>query len=323
MFPDLEQIQKAHDKISPWIHKTPVLCSSSLNNLCGAELYFKCENFQKAGSFKIRGATNALLCLSDEQKKNGVATHSSGNHAQAIALAAKNNEVNAYIVMPENSSKVKIDAVKGYGAEIIFCLPNIESRQLMLDEVVSKTGAAFIHPYNDFNVIAGQATAAKELIEEKPELDYILVPVGGGGLISGTALAAHYLSPGTVVIGAEPKAVDDASLSLKSGTLQKNAALRVVTRRVKTANTIADGLMTNLGDKPFDIICRYMDDIITVTEEEIISGMQMIWERMKIIIEPSSAVAVAALFKGKNTFNGKKVGVILTGGNVDLSRLPF
>jgi threonine dehydratase len=312
-FPTKEIIEEAAKRIGPFVHRTPVLTSSSINEMFGLHLFLKCENFQKIGAFKYRGATNAVLMLSPEEKKNGVATHSSGNHAQALALAAKINGLKAYIVMPENSSSVKINAVKGYGAEVILCAPNQKAREDTLADVMKKTGATLIHPYNNYSIIAGQATAAKELIEEIKDLDVVMAPVGGGGLLSGTALSAHYFSPKSLVIAGEPFNADDAYRSLKVGVLLPS----------NPPNTIADGLLTSLGDKTFDIIRKHVKEIVLVTEEEIIAAMRLIWERMKIIIEPSSAVPVAAAIKSKDRLKGKRLGIIISGGNVDLNKLPF
>ena len=311
--PSLQDIIAAHERIAPYIHRTPVLTSGSINDLAGCSIYFKCENLQKIGAFKIRGATNAVLSLSPEDTSNGVATHSSGNHAQAVALAARNKGLSSFVVMPENSAKVKVEAVKGYGAEITFCENDIDSRQETLDKVISRTGAKFIHPYNDVEVIAGQATAAMELLEEIGEIDIVLAPVGGGGLLSGTCLSTHYVSPSTTIIGSEPKEVDDAFRSLAAGSIQNN----------ETTDTIADGLKTNLGDITFGIIKNHVSQIITVSEDEIVDAMRKIWERMKIIIEPSSAVPFAAILREPHTFKGKRVGLIVTGGNIELDKLPF
>ncbi|HET6769817.1 MAG TPA: pyridoxal-phosphate dependent enzyme [Chitinophagaceae bacterium] len=306
-----QHIEEAHERIKPFIHKTPVLTSRTLNNISGVEIFFKCENFQKIGAFKIRGGMNAVLSLAPEERKKGIATHSSGNHAQAIAYAAREVGTKAYIVMPNNSPNVKVDAVKGYGAEIFFCESNQQARERKLQEVVEKTGAAFIHPYNDYRVITGQATAAKELIEEIPSLDFILAPVGGGGLLSGTLLSAHYFSPSTFVYAGEPEGAADAILSLKNGRIEKAPFVK----------TIADGLLTTLGDKTFAIIREYVKDILTVSDEEIIAAMRLVYERMKIVVEPSGVVPLAALLKNKNLFTGKKVGVIFSGGNVELKKL--
>lgn len=312
MFPMItrETIEQAHERIKPYIHRTPVMTSSGLNEMAGCSLYFKCENFQKIGAFKARGATNAVLSLSPEARNKGIATHSSGNHAQAVARAARIAGVPAYIVMPRNAPEVKKRGVRGYGGQIFECEPTSEAREKMLEEVIQKTGATLVHPFNDYAVIAGQATAAKELIEDVPEqLDVILTPVGGGGLLSGTLLAVKYFSPVTTVIAGEPAGSDDAYRSLQSGKIEP-----------AQANTIADGLLTSLGDKTFAIIREHVKEIITVTDEEIVQAMRLIWERLKIIIEPSCAVPFAAVLKAKEKFAGKKVGIILSGGNVDLDR---
>lgn len=312
-FPTKELILEAASRIAPFIHRTPVLRSKSINEMAGAEIFFKCENFQKVGAFKFRGATNAVQSLTGEEKKNGVATHSSGNHAQALALAARNSGIKAFIVMPENSAQVKMKAVRGYGGEVITCTPTVESREAALSEVIERTGATAIHPYNDYRIIAGQATAAKELLEGIDGLDLILTPVGGGGLLSGTALAARYFSPGTAVLAGEPVNADDAFRSMASGKVEPVSGLL----------TIADGLRTSLGDKSFPIIKENVKAILTVTEEEIVSAMRIIWERMKIIVEPSSAVPFAAILKNRDLFKGKRTGIIISGGNVDLGQLPF
>ena len=306
-----QHIEEAHERIKPFIHKTPVLTSKTLNNISGTEIFFKCENFQKIGAFKIRGGMNAVLSLTQEKRKKGIATHSSGNHAQAIAFAAREVGTKSYIVMPNNSPNVKTDAVKGYGAEIFFCEPNQQAREKKLQEVVEKTGAEFIHPYNDYRVITGQATAAKELIGEIPSLDFIITPVGGGGLLSGTLLSAHYFSPSTTVYAGEPEGAADAILSLRNGKIEKAPYVK----------TIADGLLTTLGDKTFSIIREYVKDILTVSDEEIVAAMRFVYERMKIVVEPSGVVPLAALLKNKNLFTGKKVGIIFSGGNVELKKL--
>jgi threonine dehydratase len=305
-----EQIKQAHERIKPFIHKTPVLTCNTINQLAGAELFFKCENFQKIGAFKIRGGMNAVLTLRKEKAANGIATHSSGNHAQAIAYAARQVGTKAYIVMPNNSPSVKVNAVKGYGAEVTFCEPNQQAREETLQAIVDRTGAEFIHPYNDERVITGQATCAKELIEEIPSLDFLLAPVGGGGLLSGTLLSAHYFSSTTKVYAGEPEGAADAILSLKSGKIESAPYI----------NTIADGLLTKLGDKTFPIIQQYVTDILTVSDEEIISTLRLVYERMKIIVEPSCVVPLAALLKNKELFAGKRAGIILSGGNVDLKK---
>ncbi len=313
MIPTLSVITAAHERIRPYIHQTPVLTCETLNRLSGAEVYFKCENFQKIGAFKARGGVNAVLSLSEEELTNGVTTHSSGNHAQAIAYAAGLVGTKAYIVMPRTAPQVKKDAVRGYGAEVIECEPTLEARESTVAEVIAAHGATMIHPFNDYRVIAGQATATKELIEEKGNFDVIMAPVGGGGLLSGTALSAHYLCPKAEVIAGEPEGAADAVLSIKTGHIEKAPFI----------NTIADGLLTNLGDKTLEIIRVHVKDILLVSDPEIIEAMRLIWERMKIIIEPSCAVPFAALLRNKERFAGKKVGIILTGGNVDLGKLPF
>jgi len=305
-----EQIIEAHERIKPFIHRTPVLTSKTLNAISGANLFFKCENFQKIGAFKIRGAMNAVLSLPKDKLVNGIATHSSGNHAQAIAYAARQVGTKSFIVMPNTSPKVKVDAVKGYGADIIFCEPNQQARETALQQIVEKTGSEFIHPYNDYRVITGQATAAKELMEELPGLDFIIAPVGGGGLLTGTLLSAHYFSPSTIVYAGEPEGAADAVLSIKSNKIETAPYI----------NTIADGLLTKLGDKTFPIIKQLVKDIITVSDEEIIAALKLVYERMKIIIEPSSAVPLAALLKYRELFQQKKVGIIFSGGNVDLAK---
>lgn len=312
--PDKATIEAAHKLILPFIHHTPVLSSSFLNELCSAELYFKCENMQKIGAFKARGALNAVLSLAPELLRNGVATHSSGNHAQAIAFAAKKVGAKAYIVMPDNSPTVKIRAVEGYGASITFCKNTPEERERTVQEIVRETGAAFIHPFNNYEVIAGQATVAKELFEDvDAKLDVIIAPVGGGGLLSGTALAAHYFSPESKVYAGEPEGAADAVRSFRSDKIEKAPYVR----------TIADGLLTYLGDKTFPVIKQYVTDILTVSDEEIITAMQYLWERMKLVVEPSGAVSLAAIIKNKDQFAGKKIGIIISGGNVDLGKLPF
>ena len=312
--PDRETITAAHQLVAPHIHRTPVMTSAFLNDLCQAEIFFKCENFQKIGAFKARGGLNAILSLSEAQLKNGVATHSSGNHAQAIAFAAARVGAKAYIVMPDNSPLVKIKAVEAYGGQITFCKNTPEEREHTVQEIVRETGATFIHPFNNYEVIAGQATAAKELMEDVSEpLDVIFAPVGGGGLLSGTALAAHYFSPGTKIYAGEPEGAADAVLSFRSDKIEKAPYVK----------TIADGLLTYLGDKTFPIIKQHVTDVLTVSDEEIIQAMRYLWERMKMVVEPSGAVSLAAFIKNKDHFKGQKAGIILTGGNVDLGKLPF
>lgn len=306
-----QNIEDAHKRIKPFIHKTPVLTSKTLDSISGAALFFKCENLQKIGAFKIRGGMNAVLSLSDEKRTKGIATHSSGNHAQAIALAAREVGTKAFIVMPNSSPQVKVDAVRGYGAEIFFCEPNQQAREQLLQEIVDKTGAEFIHPYNNYDVITGQATCAKELIEEIPSLDFILTPVGGGGLLSGTLLSARYFSPSTVVYAGEPEGAADAVLSIKNNRIEKAPFVK----------TIADGLLTTLGDKTFHIINQFVKDILTVSDDEIIAAMRLVYERMKLVVEPSGVVPLAAVLKNKELFAGKRVGIIFSGGNVELKKL--
>lgn len=313
LVPTKEIIEEAHARIRPFIHKTPVLSSHTINTLTGADVYFKCENLQKIGAFKIRGGMNAVLQLSELELKKGVATHSSGNHAQAIAYAAREVGCQAYIVMPDNAPEIKKKAVAGYGAEIILCKPTLQAREDALQEVVNRTGAVFIHPFNNYHVIAGQATAAKELIEEVAGLNIVMAPVGGGGLLSGTALSVHYFSPQTQVVAGEPEGAQDAFLSLQEGKIVSAPYIK----------TIADGLLTTLGDKTFPLIRQYVNSIVTVTDEEIVAAMRLIWERMKVVVEPSGAVPLAALIKEKDKYAGQKVGIIFSGGNVDLGSLPF
>ena len=305
-----EAIELAAKTIQPYIHRTPVLTNQSINALTGIDFYFKCENFQKIGAFKIRGGMNATLSLSPEQLKNGIATHSSGNHAQALAYAAKTLGIKAYIVMPSSSPQVKVDAVRGYGAEVIICEANQAAREAALNKVVSETGAAFIHPYDDYRVITGQATCVKELIEEISTLDAVITPVGGGGLLSGTCLGAAYFKPGLKVYGAEPEGAADAVLSIQSGKVEKAPFIK----------TIADGLMTTLSEQTLSIIKEYVTAILLVSEEEIIAALRLIYERMKIIVEPSCVVPFAAAMRNAHLFKGKKVGIILSGGNVDLTK---
>lgn len=311
--PSASDIQTSHELIRPYIHRTPVLTCASIDNFSGVKLFFKCENFQKIGAFKMRGASNAALRLDEKARQRGLATHSSGNHAQAVAKIAQALGIPAHIVMPENAPSVKKEATAGYGANIVFCEATQAARESTLAQVIAATEATFIHPYDDYNVIAGQATSALEFIQEMDDLDAIIAPIGGGGLMSGTALSTRYFSPKTKIYGAEPERVNDASLSFKSKTLTKHQGL----------SSIADGLLTNLSEKTFDIITSHLSDVFTVTEEEIVAAMKLVWERMKIVVEPSGAVPLAAILKNRSFFAGKKVGVIFTGGNVDLKRLPF
>jgi threonine dehydratase len=305
-----ESISQAHKRIKPFIEHTPVLTSSSLNEVAGCQLFFKCENFQKVGAFKARGAINAALKLSDEERKNGLATHSSGNHAQAIARAGKILNVKSFIVMPRTAPEIKKRGVRGYGGEIFECEPSLQAREETLAQVIKKTGASEIHPFNNYNVMEGQATCAKELFEQVPKLDVVMAPVGGGGLLSGTALATKFFSPNTIVIGGEPAGSDDAYRSMQSGKIEP-----------AQSNTIADGLLTTLGDKTFPVIYENVKEIITVTDEEIIAAMRLIWERLKIIVETSCAVPFAAVLKSKEKFKDMRVGIILSGGNVDLEKV--
>lgn len=311
--PRFEDIVAASEAIAGFVHRTPVLTSHQIDNISGAHLLFKCENFQKVGAFKFRGATNAVINLTDEQRLNGVVTHSSGNHAAALAHAAVTRGVKAYIVMPSTAPEVKKKAVAGYGAEITFCEPTLASREAAAAEVIRRTGAILIHPFDNFNIIAGQGTAALEILTDYPSADAIIAPVGGGGLLSGTAIAARHLLPGIKIYGAEPALADDAARSLHTGTLQP----------ALPPKTIADGLLTSLCERTFTIIRQNADDIFTVTEDQIIDAMRLVWERMKIIIEPSSAVPLAAVLADKSVFTGKTVAVIISGGNADLSKLPF
>ena len=300
-------------QIDAYIHKTPIMTSRLLNEYVGGELYFKCENFQKAGAFKMRGAVNAILNLSKEQREKGVVTHSSGNFAQAVALAGKNLGIKTYIIMPRSAPMVKKEAVKAYGGILIECQSTLKAREITANQIVQEKGATFLHPSNDLDVIIGQGSAALELLTELPALEYIITPVGGGGLIAGTALATQLINSNCQVIGGEPMAVDDAYRSLNTRKIETN----------QNTKTIADGLKTQLGDINFLIILEYVKQIIRVEEDEIINAMRLIWERLKIIIEPSSAVAFAAILKEKQQFEGKKIGIILSGGNVDMSKIPF
>ncbi|MGE0587054.1 MAG: pyridoxal-phosphate dependent enzyme [Cyclobacteriaceae bacterium] len=308
--PDKDDLLIAHERIKSYIHETSVMTSSSIDAIAGCQVFFKCENFQKVGAFKARGAMNAVLSLSPEDQARGVATHSSGNHAQALARAAKIVGTRAYIVMPRTAPEIKKKGVRAFGGEITECEPTLADREKTLAEVVARTGATEIHPFNNYDVIAGQGTAAIELFDAVQEpLDFLLVPVGGGGLLSGTILATQFFSPKTKVIAGEPAGADDAFRSMQSGKPEPSQA-----------NSVADGLLTSLGDKTFPIIKDGVSEIITVTDEEIIRAMRLIWERVKIIVEPSCAVPFAAVLKEKEKFAGKRVGVILSGGNVDLEK---
>jgi len=311
--PDLAAIQAAAARIAPFALRTPVMTSRSLNRMTGARLSFKCENFQKVGAFKFRGAANAVLALPLEKKEKGVVTHSSGNHAQALALAAQLEGLKAFIVMPENALNVKIAAVKEYGAEVILCEPTLEAREAGVRDVIQQSGAELIHPYDDMRIVTGQATCALEFHQQAPDMDIIMAPVGGGGLLSGTALATRFISPKTRVMAAEPELADDACRSFKKK------------KRVPAGppRTIADGLLTSLGEITFPVILEHVNDIVTVSEANIIAAMRSIWERMKIVVEPSGAVPLGAVMEHPDKFKGQHVGIILSGGNVDLAALPW
>ncbi len=312
-YPSYENIIEAGTRIRDFVHRTPVMRSSQLDDIFGAGLYFKCENFQKVGAFKFRGAFNAVFSLSEAEAERGLITHSSGNHAAALSLAAKMRGVKAYIVMPSNSPEVKKKAVAGYGAEITYCEPTLQAREDTAEEIIKRTGATFIHAYDNFDVICGQGTAALEMLEEHPDLDVVIAPVGGGGLMSGSVTAVKGFNPRIKVYGAEPAGADDAFRSLKSGKHIPH----------HKPETIADGLLTTLSKRTFGILSEKLDDIYTVSEESIVRCMRLVWERMKIIIEPSSAVSLAVLDENPGLCSNMKVGLILSGGNVDLSRLPF
>ena len=313
IFPTLTDIKSTHERIKPFIHRTPVLTSRQLNRIFECEMFFKCENFQKAGAFKFRGATNAVQLLTKEERKRGVVTHSSGNHAGALSLAASMNGVKSYIVMPENAPEVKVNAVKGYGAEITFCKPTLQSREETARGIIEKTGAVLVHPYDNYNVICGQGTAAVELLEDINDIEIIVAPVGGGGLLSGTATAARAVNGKIKIMGAEPLNANDAWKSFTSGILTPSV----------NPSTIADGLLTSLSELTFSIIRKNVDDIYTVKEDSIIECMLLVWERMKIVIEPSSATVLAVIRENPGFFRGRRVGLIISGGNVDFRKLPF
>ena len=309
----LKDIESAHERIRPFIHRTPVLTNSSIDNLIGAKLFFKCENFQKAGSFKIRGASNAVELLSDEEFKRGVATTSSGNHGAALSMAVTRRGGKTKVVMPHNTPKIKVNNVKRNGGEVVWCEPDQKYRESVLKDVVDETGATVVHPYNDERIMAGQGTCAKELLEDVPDLDSIVSPVSGGGLLSGSLLAAKNMKSSITVYGAEPEEADDAYQSLKLGRIVPN----------KTINTICDGLRAQIGSKTFPVIQNLVDDIIPIAEEDIINSLRMIWERLKIIVEPSCSIALALIIKNKQLFKGGNVGLIMSGGNLDLDNLPW
>lgn len=311
--PSRADLESARERVRGHVHFTPVLTCRTLDQMAGARLFFKAENFQKVGAFKFRGAWNALAAMPAADRARGVVTQSSGNHAQALALAAREHGVAAHIVMPDNAPAVKVAAVRGYGAEIVFCQATPAARDAATRELVEKTGGVLVHPFDDARIIAGQSTATQELLEQAPGLDLVLAPVGGGGLLSGTALAARYFGGGTRVIGAEPAGADDARRSLRSGALQKNDRV----------DTIADGLRTHLSPLTFGILRETVDDVVTVAESEIIGAMRLVWERMKIVIEPSAAVPVAVALRGELGQSHSRIGIVISGGNVDLDHLPW
>jgi len=311
--PQFSDIVAAHRRIKKYIHRTPVFTSSGINDIFSTSLFFKCENFQKVGAFKFRGATNAVLSLPEEDARKGVGTHSSGNHAAALALAASMKGIRAQIVMPYTVPEIKKTAVRGYGGIITWCEPTLESRETTMQEVIDRTGVTFVPPYDDFNIICGQGTAARELIEEAGELDIVMVPVGGGGLASGTAISTRAMLPSARVVAIEPAGADDAYRSFTSGKFVPSV----------NPKTIADGLLTSLGELTFRVILGQVDEIVTVSEDAIVAAMKMIWERMKIVVEPSGSVPLAAIIENKIDVAGKKVGLILSGGNVELAKLPF
>lgn len=311
--PVFRDIEEAHDRIRDYVHRTPVLTSESLDKMFGTSLFFKCENFQKVGAFKFRGASNAVLSLSDEERSRGVGTHSSGNHAAALCLAARMQGIKAYIVMPRTAPEIKKTAVRSYGGIISYCEPTLEAREKGMEEVVARTGCTFVPSYDHRNIVCGQGTAAKELIEAAGELDMVIAPVGGGGLLSGTSISTRGLLPGAKVIAVEPAGADDAYRSFTTGKFVPSV----------NPKTIADGLLTSLGKLTFRVIMQNVDDIVTVSEESIVEAMRLLWERMKIVVEPSGAVPLAGILEKKIDASGMRVGLILSGGNVDLAKLPF
>ena len=311
--PTLDDMLVARARIAPHIHRTPVLTSRFLNELTGAELFFKCENLQKAGAFKARGASNAVFGLSDEQAARGVATHSSGNHGTCLSYAAGRRGIPCTVVMPRTAPQAKKDAVKGYGGRVVECEPSTSSREAVFAEVVAETGAEFVHPYNDWRVIAGQATCSAELIEQVEGLDAVVAPIGGGGMVSGTCLTLSNLAPGVKIYAAEPEQADDAARSFRAGHIIADDA----------PETVADGLKVPLKELTWHFVKSHVTDILTASDPEIVEAMKLIWKRMKIVMEPSSAVPLATILKNPETFAGKRVGIIITGGNVDLDRLPW
>ncbi|EJB08173.1 threonine dehydratase [Rhizobium leguminosarum bv. trifolii WSM597] len=311
--PTISDVFEAHDRIRPFIHRTPIITSSYINSLAGAELFFKCENLQKAGAFKARGASNAVFGLSDEQAAKGVATHSSGNHGTCLSYAAGRRGIPCTVVMPRSAPQAKKDAVRGYGGTVVECETSTSSREAVFAEVVAKSGAEFVHPYNDARVIAGQATCSRELLEQVGNLDAVIAPIGGGGMVSGMCLTASNLAPHVKVYAAEPEQADDAYRSFKAGHIIADDA----------PNTVADGLKVPLKDLTWHFVKHNVSDILTASEEEIIEAMKLIWKKAKLVMEPSSAVPLAAILKNKSIFAGRRIGVIITGGNVDLDTLPW
>ncbi len=311
--PTFDDVLLARERIKPYIHRTPVLTSTFFNELTGAQLYFKCENFQKAGAFKVRGASNAVFSLEDTEAAKGVVTHSSGNHALSLSYAAGRRGIPVSVVMPRTAPEAKKAAVRGYGGEVFECEPSTTAREAMLEDLVARTGADFVHPYNDYRVIAGQATCSMELHEDAGDLDAVIAPIGGGGMISGTCLTISNTSPTTKIYAAEPKNADDVYRSFHAGRIIEDDA----------PQTVADGLKVSLRPRTWHFVSNFVEDVLLATEEEIIDAMYLIWQRMKIVVEPSSSVALAILIQNKELFVGKRVGVILTGGNVDLKKLPW
>lgn len=312
-FPTYDDVIAAHERIAPHIHRTPVLTSSHINNLVGAELFFKCENFQKAGAFKARGASNAVFGLTDEQAAKGVATHSSGNHGTCLSYAAGRRGIPCTVVMPRTAPQAKKDAVRGYGGRVVECEPSTSSREAVFAEVVAETGAEFVHPYNDLRVITGQATCSRELLEQVEGLTSVVAPIGGGGMVSGTCLTLSTIAPQVKIYAAEPEQADDAYRSFKAGYIIADDA----------PETVADGLKVPLKENTWHYVQNHVTDILTASEEEIVEAMKLIWKRMKIVMEPSSAVPLATILKNKELFAGQRIGVIITGGNVDLDKLPW
>lgn len=311
--PDFEDVKTAHERIKPWIHHTPVLTSGFLDRLTGAQLFFKCENFQKAGAFKVRGASNAVFGLDEKTAAKGVATHSSGNHALSLSYAAGRRGIPATVVMPHTAPQAKKDAVKGYGGVIVECEPSTSSREATFAEVVAQTGAEFVHPYNDPRVIAGQATCSRELIGEVGDLDAVIAPIGGGGMVSGTCLTLSNIAPGVKIYAAEPLNADDAARSFRAGHIIAD----------DSPQTVADGLKVPLKELTWHFVSKHVTDVLTATEDEIVAAMKLTWQRMKIVMEPSSAVPLATILKNKDLFAGQRIGVIITGGNVDMDALPW